>query len=191
MSYGTLKYSPPRVVIEGGLNTSGAWIVECEPHVTEKLKRWFKQVRSQRTGALIITATREASKDLLWIEYVEAQEAVERVLSGERLTVRRRHEPAREPRDYQLVAADIVLSVGRLLLIDDLGLGKTFTGLLVLRDPRALPAVVVCPTHLQRQWLRELGFSFPMLRGHIVTRASPTTRQEVRGARCAASTPTC
>jgi superfamily II DNA or RNA helicase len=189
-TYGTLEHHPN----DSWFGRGGCWKLTAEPNVIMRVKRIFPRVAVKREGWLALGDTPEVARDLTWLmerwplqmdaaalarlegrttEYVEAQEAVERVLSGERLTFDGGQAPAREPRDYQVVAADIVLSVGRLLLIDDLGLGKTFTGLLVLREPRALPAVVVCPTHLQRQWLRELGLSFPMLRGHIVTRVEP------------------
>jgi SNF2 family DNA or RNA helicase len=35
------------------------------------------------------------------------------------------------------------------------------TGLLVLRNPEALPALVVCPTHLPRQWEEEIAKTLP------------------------------
>lgn len=198
-TYGELRHHPN----ESWFGRGGCWAISAEPNVIMRVKRIFPRVAVKREGTVIIGDTPEVARDLTWImdrwplamdaatrarlegrttEYIEAQEAVERVLSGERLVIDG-HAPARAPRDYQLVAADIVLSVGRLLLIDDLGLGKTFTGLLVLRDPRALPAVVVCPTHLQRQWLRELGASFPMLRGHIVRKVAPYDPSKTRDMR--------
>lgn len=195
-TYGTLKHHPADTTF----GRAGVWTLEAEPNVVMRVKRIFPRVAAKRDGALVIGDTPEVARDLTWImtrwplamdpvtqarvegratEYEAAQDAVERVLNGERLSIDG-NVPAREPRDYQLVAADIVLSVGRLLLIDDLGLGKTMTGLLVLRDPAALPAVVVCPTHLQRQWLRELGVTFPLLRGHIVSKLQPYDPSKTR-----------
>lgn len=188
-TYGQLEHHPG----ETRFGRAGYWQLRAEPNVVVRVKRVFPRVAVKRDGMIVLGDTPEVARELTWVmerwpfamdgatrarldartrEYVAGQEAVDRVLAGERLQVDG-HAPARQPRDYQLVAADVVLSVGRLLLIDELGLGKTFTGLLVLRDPRALPGVVVCPTHLQRQWLRELTVSFPMLLGHIVRRAQP------------------
>lgn len=182
------------------LSAADRWRLDADPNVVMRVKRIFPRVASERDRALYIGDTPEVAFELLWLtkrwplemaasaaaylearasEYVEARDSVDRVLAGERLTGDGWLEPARAPRDYQVLAADAVLSVGRLLVVDELGLGKTFTGLLVLRSPAALPAVVVCPTHLQRQWMRELALSFPMLRGHIVTRTAPYDPAEV------------
>lgn len=50
---------------------------------------------------------------------------------------------------------------------------NTFTSLCVLRDPRALPALVVTLTHLPSQWLNEMTRWFPWLVGHVVTSGRP------------------
>jgi hypothetical protein len=58
------------------------------------------------------------------------------------------------------------------------------SGLLVLRDPDALPALVVCPTHLPRQWERELAKTLPWLRRTSSGPASPydpAKRREMKG----------
>jgi hypothetical protein len=63
--------------------------------------------------------------------------------------------------------------MGRLLLVDDVGLGKTFTGLLLLKAADALPAVVVCQTHLTSQWLHQLSLTWDDLRGYEVKKGQP------------------
>jgi SNF2 family DNA or RNA helicase len=179
------------------------WVLEAEPNVTMRLKRIFGRINPRRDGALVISDTPETAADLEWVllrwpleldeptrerlergarSYREAQGAVDRILGGEHLPFAL--QPARAPREYQLQAADLVLTTGRLLLGDDLGLGKSFSALLVLRETEALPALVVCPTHLTRQWLEELHASFPMLKGHIVQRTTvydPSTKRDMRG----------
>lgn len=198
--YGTVRHVEPQL-----RGFRPLWAVDAQPHVAERFKRWFKQIATNREGVLAITDTREASRDLLWMlerypmdmgaadrakleyraaEYDEAQATVERILAGERLTADGWHTPALEPYEFQLTAADLALSLGRLLIADDVGLGKTFTALLVLRDPDALPALVVCQTHVQRQWLRELSKFFPMFRGHIVAKRTvydPSQRRGMHG----------
>lgn len=210
-SYGTVRFSPAGEVYDDEFfgrtrRQRDAWIVACEPFAAEKLKRWFKQIAANREGELTVTATREASKDLLWMldrfpmdvddasmtrlraiaaEYDETQATVLRILGGERLeTEAGWNEPAVEPYDFQRTASDLVLALGRLLIMDEVGLGKTFTALLTLRDPEALPAVVVCDTHVQRQWLRQLAKFFPMLRGHIIRQRKvydPSDRRDMKG----------
>jgi SNF2 family DNA or RNA helicase len=68
------------------------------------------------------------------------------------------------PRDYQKTAAALALANHGLLVGDELGLGKTVTALAVLSDPKTLPALVVCPTHLPQQWKRECNRFLPELK---------------------------
>jgi SNF2 family DNA or RNA helicase len=192
-TYGQLRYKPPADdAVDAFGHVPGHWIISAEPHVVLRLKRIFGRIGSHRSGNLYISDTHETAADLQWVvsrwplkfdditrarlergaaEYHESQEIIDRILGGDRLAFEM--EPARPPREYQLQAADLLLTTGRLLLGDDVGLGKTFSGLLVLRDPQARPALVVCPTHLTRQWLGELHASFPLLRGHILRKTKP------------------
>lgn len=70
------------------------------------------------------------------------------------------------------ITSILTVTTGHLLLGDDVGLGKTFSSLLLLRDPDTLPAVVVTLTHLPRQWQRELEASLPWLTSHIPTKGT-------------------
>lgn len=201
-TYGSVRFAPPI-----GRWTRGAWLIDCKPHVAEKLKRWFRQLDANEDGTLILTATREASKELLWIfdlfpmtvshedlahmkalraEYDEAQAIVQRILSGERLAGSGWLQPAVTPYDFQLQAADMAMALGRLLIMDETGLGKTFSSYLTLRDPDNLPALVVCDSHMQLQWQRQLAKFFPMLRSHIVRKRAvydPSQMRDMRGYR--------
>jgi superfamily II DNA or RNA helicase len=67
----------------------------------------------------------------------------------------------------------LVHATGRTLLGDDAGLGKSLSALLVLRNPDALPALILAPAHLCSQWLGELEISLPWLRGHITAKRDP------------------
>lgn len=184
MSLGTLTHLP-------GMRPAPVWEIDCQPHIAIRLKRLFGRIRQQRTAVLHLKDTPEVARDLEWFlqrhpldvdpdtmellakradEHRAQERATEAILSGQ--PVLGLKDPARPPRPYRLQAADIVLTTGRLLLADDVGLGKTFSSLLVLRDPSALPALVVTLTHLPRQWLRELEASLPWLKGHIVTKGS-------------------
>lgn len=66
------------------------------------------------------------------------------------------------PRSYQLVPLIMALrqSVTRLLVADDVGIGKTIEGLLILRELLERGIIkrfaVVCPPHLCEQWQKEL-----------------------------------
>lgn len=186
-TYGTLTY------------VDGSWSLDVEPHVNMRLKRMFGRVQANRSGAVTMRATDETAADLEWFlsrypldvdeltaarlahsarSYRDAQAAADRILGGERL--RFELAPARDPRAAQLEAADLCLTTGRLLLGDALGGGKSFSGQLLFRHPESLPALIVCPTHLARQWLGELYLNFPMLRGHILRTTRPYDPGETR-----------
>jgi SNF2 family DNA or RNA helicase len=168
------------------------WEIDCSPHVAIRVKRLFPRAQQKRTATIWIKDTPEVARDLEWLLerhpmeidpdsharltararlHREREEVAVRILSGGHALELR--DPARPPRSYQAQAADLALSTGHLLLADDLGLGKTFSSLLVLRHPGTLPALVVTPTHLPDQWLAELQASLPWLSGHIATRATP------------------
>jgi SNF2 family DNA or RNA helicase len=67
------------------------------------------------------------------------------------------------PRSYQLVPLIMALKqpVTRLLIADDVGVGKTVEGLLILRELLERGAIksfaVLCPPHLCEQWQKELA----------------------------------
>ncbi|AAW61247.1 DEAD/DEAH box helicase [Gluconobacter oxydans] len=90
-----------------------------------------------------------------------------------RLTLRRGAGPFRsaaqlafEPRTYQLVPLLMALrlSVPRLLIADDVGIGKTIEAGLILRELMDRGEVdsfsVLCPPHLVEQWVNELKERF-------------------------------
>ncbi|SRR6266511_545399 len=181
------------------------WVLVATPHVRMKLKRFFPRVDQDETGMIILTATAEVARDLDWfmdrypLEPVGAaslaelerqaaahragEDQVQRILEGEPADYGAMT-PALAPRKYQLVVPALLRATGRLLVGDEVGLGKTFSGSLILCDPGALPAVVVTLTHLTRQWKHELALYYPWLRTHIVTQGTPydpATRRECQG----------
>ncbi len=189
-TYGTYRLMPP---IPASDNRP-YWVITAQPHVMARLKRIFPRVLQARAGGFVLSDTTEAARDLEWViqrwalipmtdesalhlakraeEHRAAHEMLVRILEGERPDYGWR-QPVIPARDYQIVAADLVHATGRLLLGDDVGLGKTLSGALVLRNPDALPAVVVTLTHLPRQWQREIAKFMPWLLTHVVTAGTP------------------
>ena len=74
---------------------------------------------------------------------------------------------------YQAIVPHVVRASGGLLLGDDLALGKTFSSLLILCDPQALPAVAVTESHLIPQWEPEIEKFLPWLDVHTITSTTP------------------
>ena len=188
--YGTLTYVPG-----GRPNTRPTWQAVVRPHVAIRFKRVFPSVSPSASGTLTLTHSDAVAADLHWFmqrypltmddatadrlaESVAANtardEAVDAVLAGKRLDDFDFRDPSGEsPRDYQTTAADLVTTVRRCVIGDALGLGKTFTGLLTLRNPGSLPAVLVVPTHLTHQWERYCNRVWPTLSTHVARKGTP------------------
>src|SRR5262245_10368661 len=73
---------------------------------------------------------------------------------------------AAEPRPYQLVPLMMALKLDpvRLLIADDVGIGKTIEASIIARElldrGEIRRLAVLCPPHLAEQWQRELGEKF-------------------------------
>lgn len=178
-TYGVYNYEP------GKGRARGTWGLQVEPAVAVRAKRVFTRVNQDQGGVLLISDADDVARDLEWFmeryplrplrpeaeqhlrvradEHREAMAAVARVSAGAGHRLDLPRTPTKTPRDYQLAAVELLRARGRLLLTDDLGLGKTFTGLLNLVHDDARPALVVPPTHLPRRWITELEEAFPFL----------------------------
>lgn len=180
----------------------GAWVIRAEPYVMMRVKRVFGRVTPDRAGGVLVGDTPEVARDIEWLldrhplamdDTVRArltahadahraqEEAVTRILAGENLHGGLR-EPARAPYWYQTVAADMVMSTGRLLITDPLGSGKTTSCALVLRAPDALPALVVTLSgRMPEQWCAEIAATLPWLTTHVARGTTPYDPTTLRG----------
>jgi SNF2 family DNA or RNA helicase len=169
------------------------WAVDPRPDVMIRLKRFFPRVSRRSHGRVLLTNTPDICRDLGWFlerfpmqwrrdadrlaldaavaAHKERESLIDQLLAG--VTDPHPFELALPPRDYQKIAADMTLMLGGLLLADDLGLGKTVSAIAVLTDPRARPALVVCPTQLPRQWEDQIRKFAPTLRTHILRKGTP------------------
>ena len=167
------------------------WKVDVEAHVAIRLRRLFPRV-PERPGPIWIESTDEVCCDLEWFfsrypvdisssdethlllraaAYKRRTESFSLVLSGE--IAPRDFALVIPPRHYQQVAADLWLRSGGLLVVDELGLGKTVTALAGLTAAETRPALVVVPTHLQQQWQNECRRFAPDLKTHILRQGTP------------------
>lgn len=174
-------------------------VIHCAPHVAQKLRRYFAGAQRYRAGVFTLAATPAAAYDIDWfmqrhrLEIDDGSVAAFRALVAthqrkldaiEELDatgyVPREFELELPPREYQRIAADLALRTGALLICDDLGLGKTVSSICTLTAPGALPAVVVAPTHLCRQWEAQLRKFAPKLRLHRIRRGQPYDFHEIK-----------
>lgn len=166
------------------------WKIEAPPHIVMRLKRVFGKISNKSHASLTISDTEENARDIEWflerypmevsdLPRLRARAAAHRDRTNlvDALLSRRVAPPefdlALPPREYQRIAAAMALASGGLLLGDDLGVGKTVSAICMLADPRTLPALIVAPTHLPKQWEREINRFAPKLRTHILKTAKP------------------
>jgi hypothetical protein len=167
------------------------WRIRAEPHVMMRLKRVFGRIAQNAFGEVRLSATEENCRELAWFtqrfafdvdrpdilqERAETHRGREDALAGILSTD---HVPppfhtlALPAREYQRLAAEMVLRNGSLLLADDVGLGKTASSICVLTEANALPALVVTLAHLPRQWEAEIKKFAPHLTTHVVKKGTP------------------
>ena len=83
-----------------------------------------------------------------------------------------------EPRAYQLVPLLMALKLDpvRLLIADDVGVGKTIEALLIARElldrGDIERTVVLCPPHLVDQWITELEVRFQIRAAAVTARSA-------------------
>jgi SNF2 family DNA or RNA helicase len=183
-TYGKLQLTP-----------SGQWeLSNIMPHVAIRLKQLFPRIPKWKSGCFLFPNDLNHCADLSWFlsRYpMEISEEDQAKLEYGRQQFERRQElyeeilkPGYKPpqriglregkafRLYQEQAIDLTLAREKLLLGDDVGLGKTITAAGVMLDPRALPAAVVVQTHLQQQW-KEMIEAFTTLRVHKIKGTRP------------------
>jgi SNF2 family DNA or RNA helicase len=163
LTYGTVRFD----------ESARKWRIECQPHVALRLKRVFPKIDKAQHGAFSLTDTIDNARDLEWFlsRYpmtladsgrleARSRSFAERSSVVENLLCARIPPPtfdlAIPPRDYQRKAAGLLLARGGLLLADDVGLGKTCSGIATLADARTLPALVVTLAHLRISGKRRL-----------------------------------
>lgn len=166
------------------------WKLTCEPHVTMMAKRVFQRIPRGAAGVFELSDNPETCRLLQWFNQlyplkIKHLKRLERSAATHVHTINRLSDiigPGYQPRsftlaeplrEYQNVAVDLYLTAGSLLLADDVGLGKTASAIGSLSDSDTLPALVVCPAHLTRQWEREINRFAPKLTTHVLKKGSP------------------
>lgn len=179
-SYGTVIYN------------GRYWRITCEPQVRSRLKRVFPRVPQSAAQHIDLLGSPENSRELLWFlqrypmqidqeaqtclhklaaQHQEMERSLAKLVAG-RLPIPA-FELAKPPREYQRYAAAQVEIRDGLLLADDLGLGKTVTGICPMAVPANLPAVVVYPAALPNHWPEKLAEFAPNLRVHHIRKGQP------------------
>lgn len=179
-TYGSVRYHP----------VAQRWLIECEPFVRSRLKRVFPRAPQEAGDTIRLSATAENSRELAWFlerypmdvdqpdvltslaeRHKQAERDLAALLAGYKAApVMPLAEPARE---YQLMAAQMLDVKDGYILADDVGLGKTVSAIAAMVAPGRLPALVVCPAHLPRQWAKMIARFAPHLVTHVLKKGAP------------------
>ena len=165
-----------------------AIVVKCQPHIRMRLKAVFPKISKNDFAAIPIGLSPQSARDIEWFcerypldmtddvrrelrklsrDYTRRLERLEGLMAPGHVPAI--HTPLSKPlRSYQAQAVSVFLESRGLLLGDDLGLGKTVSAMGAIAAGGSLPALVVCPVHLCRQWQSMLGEFLPLLNVHIV-----------------------
>jgi len=171
------------------------WIIsDIPPHVALRLKQLFPRIPSHQSGTFALFNNEDVAADIVWFtsrypllvsskdskvlnqaskSFYDGQSTAEEILSPN-------YTPTERPglkdgqafRDIQKVGVDMLEQVRNLIMVDDIGIGKTYEGLGVGLIPGSLPMVVVMEPHLQNQWA-EKADEFINLKVHKVKGNKP------------------
>lgn len=185
-TYGSVHLSPD----------ASQWIIErAEPHVSIRLKQIFPSIPKSNVPPYRLPHNLTADTDLDWfmqrypLDISDADRGSlhqgceafrQRQADMERILMPDYSAPAvatlrdgQQLRPYQIQAIEILRKRGSLLLGDEGGLGKTIVAAgFMTYEPKALPAAVVCDSHMQTQWKEKIE-QFTLLRVHVVTKTNP------------------
>ncbi len=175
-----------------GTVTFGAreWRITCEPFVRARLKRVFPRAPQHAADSIRLSASPENTRELAWFlqrypmevdrpdlmdslaqQHLDTEQRLADLMSGHIAPgVVELAEPARA---YQLFAAEMLTVRDGYILADDVGLGKTISAICCMVREGNLPAVVVCPAHLPRQWAKQIKRFAPTLSVHVLKKGTP------------------
>jgi len=180
----------------GALQSHGdGWkITKAEPHVCVRMKNIFQGIGKTETLPFRLSGEPIVTADLHWFlsrypmamtdtdkaklnagkaKFEHDQAEFTRLLSDAWEPGNVDFKPGYAPYKYQAQAAQLAQKTGRLLIADDVGLGKTITALAAIAEKRFLPAAIVVQAHLAEQWVDEYITPFTHLRAHIIKGRKP------------------
>lgn len=166
------------------------WIIDkAEPHICIKLKSIFNSINSTAVVPFKFNHTPEVCKDMLWFidRYpLSISDSDLKILKSgsrrydikidelEQILLPEYHACEEYPlnqgmqaRHYQSLGVDLLMKCNRLLIGDDLGLGKTVIAILACLRRGNLPAAIVVQAHLPSQWIDQIS-KFTSLNVHYI-----------------------
>jgi Superfamily II DNA/RNA helicases, SNF2 family len=183
-TYGAISYEPVR----------REWVVhDFPPQLSLKIKDIFRRISKTETGKFSFPDDPLHCFELLWFmdryplrvakddlarlkrgrkAFMSEQADIENLMSGEAsLTQYPGLAEGCELWVYQQIAVEMFRIRGRMLLGDDIGLGKTNTAIGCMLTPGSLPCAVVCEVHVMDQWAERIR-EFSNLKVHVISKAT-------------------
>jgi hypothetical protein len=186
-TYGKLAY----------VGEAARWVItELEPQVAIRAKRIFPRLSATQVGSYSFVDSDETRSELEWFieryplvvapgdraRLAEGRIRFERIRSEIDGVLMPDWKPSASParlkdgvvlRPNQARAVEVARRTGRLLVADDVGLGKTLAALAACMDPESLPIAVICEAHVAGQWYDDFVMKFTTLSAHIIQGTSP------------------
>lgn len=175
------------------------WIISgLEPQVAIRVKRIFPRISLTQVGLFGFADSDEMRAELEWflVRYpldVSADDR-SRLADGKACfelirseinqvmlpdwqpsTFLPRLKPDYALRPNQARAVEVAKRLGRLIVADDVGLGKTLAALAAVMDERFLPCAIIVQVHVANQWYDEFIQKFTTLSAHIIAGTQPYT----------------
>ncbi len=155
------------------------WIIpEAEPHICIKLKAIFSKINKTSSPPFKFNDSPEVCTDLLWFMeryplaisemdmlrlntqkevHADTINQLESIMLPDYKAEPKQLRNGLIARNYQLTGTDLYLKTKRILIGDDIGLGKTLIGILSCLEPQVRPCLIVVQTHLTKQWKDEIN----------------------------------
>lgn len=165
----------------------------AEPHICIKLKAIFAKIPKSGSQPFKFPDTSETCHDLLWFidrypleisendliklkrerkKYTSNINELESILLPDYIPRFVELKSPHKAREYQLKGKDVHYKCKRILIGDDIGLGKTLIAILSFLEKGTLPAVVTVQTHLPKQWKEAIEL-FTNLKVHCINGRKP------------------
>ncbi|WP_316234642.1 SNF2-related protein [Bradyrhizobium sp. SZCCHNR1020] len=186
-SYGQLAYHAD----------SRRWVItELAPQVAIRAKRIFPRIASTQVGSYTFADNDEVRTELEWfiaryplvisendrarliqgrLAFARIRAEIDQVLnrSWQPTSAPKRLREGKQLRPNQARAVEVARRTGRLLVADDVGLGKTLGALAAVMDEAYLPAAVFAEAHVASQWQDDFIGKFTTLSSHVVQTVEP------------------